>query len=161
MSAPGLEFREAEYLGLGFLAITSSELIKGLIAGHTINEDDRHTLLRAKRFLEDVSSGARLVTSGATSNVSAVDSVRKFAYAVEPLKFMQDHIRASDVGEAFPRIASAIQETVDSGHPVDPESLAQAMDFFRQLHAFLTSLAAAGKRRTGGLKIGSSPSAYA
>lgn len=151
MSAPGNEFREAEYLGLGFLAITSAELLDRLLAEQSIDDDDKYVLRRAAKFLKDVSSGVRLVTSGGvTSNVSAVDTVRKLAYSVEPLKLMQDKIQSAEVSEVFESMAEAIEAaSLDSLAESERNNLAVAKDFFRQLHVFLLSMIEADQRRTG------------
>ena len=151
MSTPGNEFREAEYLGLGFLAVTSSELLDRLLTGQPIDDDDKHTLQRAEKFLKDVSSGAKLVTGGVSSNVSAVETVRKLAYSVEPLKLMQDEIQSTEVGEAFERMADAIEVAL-SGGTIDEaarNNLIVARGFFRQLHVFLIGLIETDQRRTG------------
>jgi hypothetical protein len=148
MSAPGLEFREAEYLGLGFLAISASELLERLLSGDKLDEDDKYTLKRAKRFLEDASSGAELVRSGVGSTVNAVDSVRCLSYSVEPLKLMQQQIKASEVEKEFRTLAHAIAEAVDQSK-IERGELALAKDFFRQLHFFFVDLAERDKRRTG------------
>lgn len=151
MSAPGNEFREAEYLGLGYLAVTSSELLDQLLSGVDIDDDDKYTLRRAKGFLNDVSSGARLVTSGVSSNVSAVDSVRKLSFAVEPLKLMHEEVlKSADLGEAFEKMANSIDAAIgNSLTNEDRNYLIAAKDFFRQLHLFFINLVEAGQRRTG------------
>ena len=148
MSAPGLEFREAEYLGLSFMAITSSELIDGLLKGAQLTDDDKHRLRRAKKFLEDVSGGARLVTKGESSNVSATETVRKLTYTVEPLRLIQTKIRTTDAEEAFQRMADAIGKALDS-EDFDRSTLTVAEDFFHQLHISLVNMTEASKRRTG------------
>lgn len=113
MSTPDNEFREAEYLGLGFLAVTSSELLGRLLEGQDIDDDDSYTLRRAAKFLNDVSSGATLVTSGGiTSNVSSFETVRKLAYSVEPLKLMQDEIHSADIGQVFDNMAVSINSAL-------------------------------------------------
>lgn len=150
MSAPGQEFRESEYLGLGLLAVSSSGLIDRLLTGGALDDDDRHTLLRAKSFLHDVSSGAKLVTMGVASNVSSADSVRKLAYSVEPLALMQDRIKAADVGVVFDRMANSIDHSLLAAPSQDErEDLALAQTFFQQLQSFLLNLVESGKRRTG------------
>ncbi|MBI3095549.1 MAG: hypothetical protein HYY97_11830 [Rhodocyclales bacterium] len=149
MSTPGYEFREAEYLGLGYLAVSSSELLDRLLSHQPIDDDDRYTLRRAKCFLMDVSSGARLVKSGVSSNASAVDSVRKLVYSVEPLKLMQDAIRSAEVGEVFEKIAGSIETAITvSEYDADRDDLIIAKDFFHQLHVFLVSSIESGRRRT-------------
>lgn len=158
MSAPGQEFRESEYLGLGLLAVTSSTLIDRILAGDGLDDDDKHTLLRATHFLHDVSSGAKLVTTGVSSNASAADSVRKLAYSVEPLAFMQAHLKEAEVGDVFDRVAKTIEHSLVTAPNADERGdLEIAKDFFYQLQAFLLSLVEAGKRRTG--DIGSAFSA--
>jgi hypothetical protein len=150
MSTPGNEFRQAEYLGLGFLAVTSCELLDRLLAGQTIDQDDEYTLRRAESFLKDVSSGARLVTSGVGSNASAVETVRKLAYSVEPLKLMQDRIQAADVGNELDKMAAAIEAALSTSKvSIKKEELTNAKDFFRGLHTFLSGLIESGQRRTG------------
>ncbi len=158
MSTPGNEFRDAEYLGLSFLAVSSSELLERLLASQQIDEDDKYTLRRAEIFLKDVSSGARLVTSGVSSNACAVETVRKLAFSVEPLKFMQDKIKADDVGEEFEKMASAIETALSpSNSQIKVEELNNAKEFFRQLSAFLVGLVESGQRRIGGdISFGSS-----
>jgi len=151
MSTPGSEFREAEYLGLGFLALTSSELLDQLLVGQHIDDDEKYMLQRAAKFLKDVSSGARLVTSGGvTSNVSAVETVRKLAYSVEPLKLMQDEIQSAEVGDAFDKMADSIEEALSGViEGAVRNDLIVAKDFFHQLHVFLVSMIDADQRRTG------------
>lgn len=158
MSTPGNEFRDAEYLGLSFLAVSSSELLERLLASLPIEEDDEYTLRRAENFLKDVSSGARLVTSGVSSNACAVETVRKLAFSVEPLKFMQDRIKADDVGEEFEKMARAIETALSPNNSqIKVEELNNAKEFFRQLSAFLVGLVESGQRRIGGdISFGSS-----
>jgi hypothetical protein len=148
MSAPGLEFREAEYLGLGFLAISASELLDQLLTGGQLDDDDKYTLNRAKRFLEDASSGAELVKSGIGSTVNAVDSVRCLSYSVEPLKVMRQKIKTSEVDTAFRTLAGSIGDAVDHAK-IDRSELTVAKDFFKQLHFFFVELAERNKRKTG------------
>lgn len=152
MSTPGNEFREAEYLGLGFLAVTTSELLGRLLARQIIDDDDKYTLRRAMSFLEDVSSGVRLVISGGVnSNVSAVETVRKLAYSVEPLKLMQERIRSAEVEQKFENMADAIKAALSGSiiDGVDSKNLVVAKEFFCQLHVFLVSLIETKQRRTG------------
>ncbi|MCU7904762.1 MAG: hypothetical protein KZQ76_02710 [Candidatus Thiodiazotropha sp. (ex Epidulcina cf. delphinae)] len=150
MSTPGNEFRQAEYLGLGFLAVTSSEILNRLLTGQLIDEDEKYTLRRAASFLKDVSSGAQLVNSGVSSNVSAVDTVRKLAYSVEPLKLMQDEIQSAEVEAVFKKMADAIEVALNSSAEVKASNdLIIAKDFFHQLHLFLVSLIEADQKRTG------------
>lgn len=152
MSAPRQEFRESEYLGLGLLAVTSTGLIDRILSGEVLDDDDKHTLLRAKSFLHDVSSGAKLVTSGVSSNVSAAETVRKLAYSVEPLTLMQENLKAADVGVVFDRMADSIEHSLTvAPTPAERDDLAIAKDFFQQLQAFLLNLVESGKRRTGDL----------
>lgn len=152
MSAPRQEFRESEYLGLGLLAVTSGELIGRILDGNSLDEDDKHTLLRAKSFLHDVSSGAKLVTAGVTSNVSAAESVRKLAYSVEPLALLQDQIKAADVDVVFDRMACSIEHSlIEVPSKEEREDLVIAKAFFQQLQGFLLNLVESGKRRTGEL----------
>lgn len=148
MSAPGLEFREAEYLGLGFLAISASELLDRVLNGGQLDDDDKYTLNRAKRFLEDASSGAEIVKSGVGNTVNAVDSVRCLSYSVEPLKLMQQQIKTSEVDKAFKMLADSIGAAVDAAK-VDRNGLTVAKDFFKQLHVFFVDLAESNKRKTG------------
>lgn len=155
MSAPGNEFREAEYLGLGFLAVTSSELLNRLLEGKPIDEDDQHTLHRAINFLNDVSNGARLVNSGVSSKANALETVSKFAYSVEPLKLMQDRIRSAEIEGAFKKMAISIESAISNSvnTDIDQSSLTNAKDFFSKLHVFLTDQIEASKRRTTGINI--------
>ncbi|MFV1976002.1 MAG: hypothetical protein ACC651_09655 [Candidatus Scalindua sp.] len=151
MSTPGNEFREAEYLGLGFLAVTSSEILNQLLDGQPVDEDDKHTLRRAEKFLRDVSSGAQIVTSGGVnSNVSSVDTVRKLAFSVEPLKLMQEQIRTAAVGEVFNSMASSIEDSLTGDiSEAMSSNLILARDFFIQLNVFLMGLIDSDQRRTG------------
>ncbi|WP_125181306.1 hypothetical protein [Thiohalobacter thiocyanaticus] len=151
MSTPGNEFREAEYLGIGFLAISSSELIEKLLEGHQIDDDDKYVLRRAETFLNDVSSGARLVTSGGlNANVSAADSVRKLAYSVEPLKLMQDGIQSAEVGDVFQNMALSIEAALTNHiDEITENNLCAAKEFFHQLHVFIMSLIETHQNRTG------------
>lgn len=148
MSAPGLEFREAEYLGISHMAITSDELIVRLLSGRQLSNDDKQRLRKAKKFLEDVSSGARLVTSGVSSNVSAVETVRKLTYTMEPLKLVGDGINTAAAEAIFQQMAVAIGSAVDDGS-IDREKLQLASSFLRQLHLSLVNLTEASNRRTG------------
>ncbi len=162
MSAPRQKFRESEYLGLGMLAVTSSTLISKLLEGGALNDDDKHTLRRASGFLHDVSSGAKLVTAGVSSNVSAADSVRKLAYSVEPLTLMQKQIKEAEVGEVFDRVATTIEVSLAAA-PTQAQrtDLEIAKDFFQQLQTFLLNLVESGKRRTGSLGMEFVASRYA
>lgn len=158
MSTPGNEFREAEYLGLGFLAVTSSELLDRLLAGQEIDDDDKYTLGRAEKFLKDVSSGARLVTSGVGANASAVENVRKLVYSVEPLKLIQEGIQSAQIVDAFENMANAIETALT--YQIDEtqrEILGIAKSFFHQLHIFLLDKIESEQRRVGiNLSFGSS-----
>ncbi|MDS4025727.1 MAG: hypothetical protein RKO25_01850 [Candidatus Contendobacter sp.] len=151
MSAPGNEFREAEYLGLGFLAVTSSELLDQLLAGKSIDEDDKHTLRRAIDFLKKASSGARLVNSGVSSNANALETVSKFAYSVEPLRFVQDKTGSADIEAVFKKMATSIEVAMHNpaSASIDRTSLTTAKNFFSKLHVLFTDLVEASKRRTG------------
>ncbi len=162
MSAPGQEFQESEYLGLGLLAVTSATLIERLLSGQQIDDDDKYTLLRAKRFLADVSSGAKLVHSGVSSNATAVENVRKLAYSVEPLQLMQERIKADEVESVFERVATSLEESVEKGPQANlRDDLVMAKDFFSQLQRFLLVLVESGKTRTGDAGLRSAMPRYA
>lgn len=162
MSAPGQEFQESEYLGLGLLAVTSAALIDRLLSGQPIDDDDKYTLLRAKRFLADVSSGAKLVHSGVSSNATAVENVRKLAYSVEPLQLMQERIKGEEVESVFERVATSLGESVQNGVQADLRAdLLMAKDFFSQLQRFLLVLVESGKTRTGDAGLRSAMPRYA
>jgi hypothetical protein len=149
MSTPGHEFREAEYLGLGYLAVSTSELLDRVLSGQRLDADDMDTLERARQFLSDVSSGARLVTAGTPSNVSPVESVRKFSYSVEPLGQMQENLRAADFGDAIDRMASSVGAVLEPGAHFNVADVTMTKDFFHQLHIFLVNMIEARKRKTG------------
>jgi len=151
MSAPGNEFCEAEYLGLSFLAVTSSELLDQLLAGNSIDEDDKYTLRRAIDFLKDASSGVRLVNSGISSNANALETVSKLSYSVEPLRFVQDNTGSADVEAVFTMMATSIEVAIDNpvNADIDRNSLTTAKNFFSKLHVLFTDLVEASKRRTG------------
>jgi len=152
MSAPGQEFRESEYLGLGMLAVTSSGLIDRILAGRPIDDDDKYTLMKAKDFLHDLSGGAKLVTSGVASNVSAADSVRKLAYAVEPLSHLQKELNSADLGAALDRFADSLEHSLTAlPGPNERADLAMAKEFFQMLQSILLNLVEVGNRRTGDL----------
>lgn len=162
MSAPRQEFRESEYLGLGLLAVTSTGLLDRILAGEQLDGDDKHTLRQATSFLHDVSSGAKLVTAGVTSNVSAAESVRKLAYAVEPLGLMQRRIKEAEVGDVLNRVANTIEHSLQTPPTVNERNdLEMAKDFFQQLQAFLLNLVESGKRRTGDLGSAFNAARYA
>lgn len=151
MSAPGNEFREAEYLGLGFLAITSSELLDQLLGGGSLDEDDKYTLRRAIDFLKKASSGARLVNSGVSSNANALETVSKLSYSVEPLRFVQDKTGSADIEAVFNKMVTSIEVAMDNptNSGIEITSLTNAKDFFSNLYVIFTNLAEASKRRTG------------
>lgn len=151
MSAPGNEFREAEYLGLSFLAVTSSELLDQLLAGKSLDEDDKYTLHRAIDFLKDASSGARLVNSGVSSNANALETVSKLSYSVEPLRFVQDSTGSSDIEAIIEEMVNSIEEAIANpvNANIDEISLTNAKNFFSNLHVFFTDLVEASKRHTG------------
>ena len=151
MSTPDGNFRETEYLGLGFLAVKSSLLLSTLLEGHPINDDDKYTLKRAQDFLTDVSSGARLVTSGSSTNANAIESVRKLSYSVEPIRLMHEQICAAEVEDVFKGMASAIESAITSTNPVDlkKNELNRATEFFKVLHISLFNLVENNQKRLG------------
>ncbi len=150
MSAPGREFRESEYLGLGLMAVRSTTLIDKLLSGIQISEDEKHVLIRAQKFLFDVASGAKLVNSGVGSNVSATDSVRKFSYSVEPLQLLQQNMQAAEAQSMLEEIAQSVAQTVAEGMDESRrDDLQKAKSFFSELHKFLLELVETSKRRTG------------
>lgn len=162
MSAPGQEFQETEYLGLGLLAVTSAGLIERMLSGEQIDDDDKYTLLRAKRFLADVSSGAKLLHSGASANATAVESVRKLSYSVEPLQLMQERIKSDEVEFVFERVATSLERSVQEGAQANlRDDLLVAKDFFGQLQRFLLVLVESGKTRTGDAGLRSAMPRYA
>ncbi len=149
MSAPGQEFRDAEYLGWGYLAVTSVELLERVLAGQALDQDDAHNLERARQFLVDAASGAKLVQSGVPSNVSPVETVRKFSYAVEPLRHVRHNLPPPEVGLVFDKMASSIDAALHQGAQADRTELAFTKSFFQQLHHMLLDIIESGKRRTG------------
>lgn len=149
MSTPGQEFRDAEYLGWDYLAITSVELLERVLAGQALDQDDAHNLDRARQFLIDAASGAKLVQSGVPSNVSPVESVRKFSYVMEPLRLARHDLPPPEVGAALDRMASSIDAAIHPGNPPDRAQLAFAKTFFQYLHHMLLDIIESGKRRTG------------
>lgn len=162
MSAPGQEFRESEYLGLGLLAVTSAGLIDRLLDGKPIDDDDKDTLSQAQQFLTKVASGAKLVNSGVGSHVSAIDSVRMLSYSVEPLQLMQNNMKAAEVESVFERVAATLEQTVHSGASQQQrEDLTLAKAFFGELQRFLLNLVESDKRRTGDAGLRSVIPAYA
>lgn len=146
MSAPRSEMRDAEYLGLGFLAVTSSELLKRLVARAELTDDERHTLRRAAAFLKDVSSGAKLVASGTNASASESD-LRKFSYAVEPLRSIQHHIAAVEIEGQVTGLAESIEDAISQSPAIDATRLNNAQRFFDSLYRFLMDLVETGRRR--------------
>lgn len=148
MSTPGQEFRDAEYLGWGYLAITSAELLERVLAGQSLDADDAHSLKRAQQFLTDAASGAKLVQSGVPSNVSPVETVRKFSYVMEPLRLSRSDL-PPEVGSALDDMASSINAALQTGAQVDRTQLVFAKTFFQNMHHVLLDIVESGKRRTG------------
>lgn len=162
MSTPGLEFHDAEYLGWGYLAITSVELLDRVLGGQHLDADDAHNLKRAQKFLVDAASGAKLVTAGVPSHASPVETVRTFSYAVKPLRQVRNDVPPPEVGAALDRMASSIDTALRQGAPVDSAQLTFARDFFKQLHHLLLDIVESGKRRTGAdFSLGGSLMAHA
>lgn len=149
MSTPGQEFRDAEYLGWGYLAITSAELLERVLANQPLDGDDAHTLQRARQFLVDAASGAKLVQSGVPSNVSPVETVRKFSYAMEPLRLSRHGQPPPEVGPVLDMMASSIDAALQPGAQADRAQLAFAKAFFQHMHHMLLDIIESGKRRTG------------
>lgn len=151
MSTPDSNFRETEYLGLGFLAVKSSVLLSRILEGQGINDDDKYTLKRAQDFLTEVSSGARLVNSGNSTNANAIESVRKLSYSVEPIRLMHEQIRAAEVEGIFNDMASAIESAIKSPNPEDlkKNELNRATEFFKALHTSLLNLVENNQKRFG------------
>lgn len=151
MSAPNQQFREAEYLGWGYVAVTSSEILQRLLAGQAPDQDDKHYLERAKQFLSDAASGAKLVSMGVPSHVSPVETVRKFSYSVAPLRQVQGNGAGAppDVAAALEAMIKSIDDALRNGRPEDPGLLTVTKDFFMQLHRVLLDIVESGKRRTG------------
>lgn len=149
MSTPGQEFRDAEYLGWGYLAITSVELLERALADQPLDMDDVHNLQRARQFLIDAASGAKLVQSGVPSNVSPVETVRKFSYIMEPLRLSRHGQPPPEVGPVLDMMASSIEDALRPGGQADQAQLAFAKAFFQQMHYVLLDLIESGKRRTG------------
>lgn len=149
MSTPGQEFRDAEYLGWGYLAITSVELLERFLAGQALDQDDAHNLERARQFLIDAASGAKLVQSGVPSNVSPVETVRKFSYVMEPLRQIQHDLATPEVGLVLDKMATSIDAALHQGGQPDRAQLAFAKAFFQHMHYMLLDIIESGKRRTG------------
>ncbi|ADI28410.1 hypothetical protein [Methylotenera versatilis] len=151
MSTPDGNFRETEYLGLGFLAVKSSVLLSRILQGQDINDDDKYILKRAQDFLTEVSSGARLVNSGNSTNANAIESVRKLSYSVEPIKLMHEQIRATEVEGVFNDMASAIESAIASPNPADlkENELNRATEFFKVLHLSLLNIVENKQKRFG------------
>ena len=161
MSTPGQEFRDAEYLGWGYLAITSAELLERVLAGQPLDQDDAHNLERARQFLIDASSGAKLVQSGVPSNVSPVETVRKFSYVMEPLRLSRHGLPPPEVGPVLDKMASSIDAVLQPGAQADHAQLAFAKTFFQHMHHMLLDIIESGKRRTGtDFSFGASMMAY-
>ena len=162
MSTPGQEIRDAEYLGLGYLAITSAELLERVLSGQPMDLDDAHNLTRARQFLVDAASGAKLVASGVPSNVSPVETVRKFSYAVEPFRQVQHGVPPPDVGPFLEKMASAIDAALHNDPQVDRPQLEVAQSFFKFLHRMFLDVIESRRRRTGGdFSFGASMMAHA
>lgn len=149
MSTPGQEFRDADYLGYGYLAITSAELLERLLAGQALDGDEAHNLKRARQFLVDAASGAKLVQSGVPSNVSPVETVRKFSYVMEPLRMSRHDLPPPDVGSVLEGMATSIDAALQAGIQPDRAQLVFAKTFFQHMHEVLLDIVESGKRRTG------------
>jgi hypothetical protein len=149
MSTPGQEFRDADYLGWGYLAITSAELLERVLAGQQLDMDDAHSLKRARQFLIDAASGAKLVQSGVPSNVSPVETVRKFSYVMEPLRLSRRDLPPPEVGKALDDMASSIDAALAAGAQADTAQLKLTKTFFMNMHHMLLDIVESGKRRTG------------
>lgn len=149
MSTPGQEFRDADYLGWGYLAITSVELLERVLAGQSLDADDAHILKRARQFLIDAASGAKLVQSGVPSNVSPVETVRKFSYVMEPLRLSRSDLPPPEVGSVLDGMASSIDAALQRGAQADRAQLLFAKTFFEHMHHMLLDIIESGKRRTG------------
>ncbi len=149
MSTLGQEFRDADYLGWGYLAITSVELLERLLKGEMLDEDDAYSLKQAKQFLIDAASGAKLVQSGVPSNVSPVETVRKFSYVMEPLRLSRSSLPTLEVVSTLDGMASSLDAALKTGAQADPKQLAFAKTFFQHMYHTLIDIIESGKRRTG------------
>lgn len=147
MSATHYEANEAAYLKYGFLAAKSSKFIERLLNGERLDADADETLQRARRFLSEVSSGAKLVNTGVhpgASSLTPLDTMTVLGYAIDPIEQLHLVMNEEDIAEAFSHMAGAIATAMVSSDGLDEADkryLGLAKQFFDYLyHSLISSI---------------------
>jgi len=133
MSGPNTMLREAEYLDCGFLAAQSQETISKLLGEKPLSESDRQILGAASDFLNKVSDGANLVSTGRSERHNSRASMQALDVAMGPLEVLHDLIRDGEVADFFKGLAEATKKA-SGGDNSQIEQLENSKRFFQVLY---------------------------
>lgn len=143
MSAPFFETKTDDYLGKSFLAIRTRNAISSLLDGRELSENDRVILQKAKKFLEDVSSGAHFVAKGsqALGAVKPVELMSALDYAMDPIETLKELIEDDKVADFFNEMATSVDRGINNPHEAlatNKGMLEIALRFFEALYKSLS-----------------------
>lgn len=144
MSGVSQEAQQTVYLKYGLLAAKSGGLIQALLEARPVDENGLEVLRKAERFLQEVASGADLVTNGVGTS-SASESLEVLSYAMDPIEALQQRIQNRQIEVIFKEMAETIHSASAPQHQqlsaANRELLSLAKAFFeRLLVSFMGSL---------------------
>ena len=142
MGAPNQLLRDAETIGIGFLASRTSSVLRQLLDGKKIGNDEVHVLEDASRFLQDISDGARFTASGnfreGASPSRSIAALDVAFGAIDVLKQLVSDEHG--VARFFEDLASAVTKAGSSGNSQEiADSLRTADQFFEALGTWLSN----------------------
>lgn len=144
MSGVSQEAQQTVYLKYGLLAAKSGGLIQALLEARPVDENGLEVLRKAERFLQEVASGADLVTNGVSTS-SASESLEVLSYAMDPIEALQQRLQNRQIEVIFKEMAETIHRAStpqdEQLSAANRELLSLAKAFFeRLLVSFMGSL---------------------
>jgi hypothetical protein len=111
MSAPTIEYKQSKYLDYGFLAARAEQAAGRLAAGEQLSESDRQILDAGSKFLKQVASGARALTSGDYRVQNLTSAMEALEFAMDPLEQLGDVLSGGDIGQLLGEVADAVSKS--------------------------------------------------
>ena len=134
MSAPAKFQQDAEIIKLGFLADRTKATLQKLLDNAPLDQGDIEILEKASEFLDEISDGAEIVTSGTVHNANANQSLVAVDFAIRLLEALPNLVADNEeLSACFTKLSSAISDR----DPLERDSIESARDFFSEFSSKL------------------------
>ena len=145
MSAPAVEYKQANLLSYGFLAARAEKAAQLLRKGELVSGHDTQALREAAGFLKKVSSGVNfLLTTGDFQSNDLVGALEALHLAIDPIQRIASQLQDNkEFADLFSNIADAVLRRIDNANtaPTEDEDLRLQLfqAFFDALYQFVST----------------------